>query len=602
MDKIKEFIIKHKYLVVILVTTFIVFAPSIKGIFLHWDDDTYILNNQSLTSLSLNNIKTIFFSYYYGLYNPITNLTWAIEYSVVELNPWLYHLNNIILHLINVSLVYILFKKYIIQNKEIALITASLFALAPIHVESVAWITERKDVLYTAFYLLSLIFYLKYLTFSKHKYYVLSLFIFSLSILSKGMAASFPLVLIVVDYLQNRKLFNIKLILEKIPFFAISFIMGILNIYAQRDFYGVRKDIYSIGEQILFSSYSFTQYIVKSIIPYKLSVFYPYPETNSVLVTYWVYVVFVLALIALTIYFIIKKKKEMIFAFSFFVFNIVFILQIFLHNTEAVFSDRYAYLSSIGIYLLIALLLNKLKNKNIAKYTVIIYLIIMSVLTFNRSIIWQNDISLFLDAYKKYPNSFIITNSLGNSYMRNRDLQNAEKFFKLTIKSHQNYAKAYSNLGGVLSMQNKLDEGLRYFNEAIEIMPKNSNFYLNRAKLLFQQKKYAKVIADCNKSIELKKNNYNSYSVRAIAYLYSDSLRNAINDYNFLQNNYSSETKNLNIEFNKLANYYSNLGIDYGKKEDFEHAIECFNKALLLNPQHKNAKQNLNYAKKLLNK
>ena len=190
MEKIKSFIKNEKSILAILLVTFIAFIPALSGEFLNWDDDIYLLNNPIIRSLSSSNLKQIFFEFYYGLYNPLTNLTWAIEYSFVEYEPMLYHLNNILLHLINVFLVYTLFKSYIIKNKETALITSFLFAVAPIHVESIAWITERKDVLYTAFYLLALIFYSKYLMLNKVKFFLLGLLFFVLSILSKGMAAS----------------------------------------------------------------------------------------------------------------------------------------------------------------------------------------------------------------------------------------------------------------------------------------------------------------------------------------------------------------------------------------------------------------------------
>ena len=605
MDKIKIYLKEYKFLIVVLFATFIAYLPSINGDFLHWDDDTYILNNSTLTSLSIENLKHIFFDFYYGLYNPLTNLSWAVDYSLNGLNPFLFHLNNIILHLINIVLVYILFKKHIIKNENIAIITASLFAIAPIHVESVAWITERKDVLYTAFYLLSIILYQKYLIDKKYKYIFLSFLVFVFSILSKGMAASLPILLLVLDYYNGRRLLNFKVIIEKIPFFAVSLLMGILNIMAQRDFYGVRKDVFSISEQLAFSSYSFVQYIIKSIFPYNLSAFYPYPSTDSSIpFIYWLFLIPVFLIVGLFVYSIIKHKKNIVLGISFFVLNIIFVLQLFLHNTEAIISERYAYLSSIGIYLLIALLIETAREKkwnyNFVKYSFLFYLAIMTFLSFNRSKIWSNDLSLFLDAYKKYPNSFIITNNIGNSYLRSNDLDNAKDFFNKTIKFHPKYAQAYSNLAGILSMQNKPDKALVYYNDAINIKPNNSSFYLNRAKLFLQQKKYDKVIEDCNKAISLKNNYYNAYTVRAITYSYSDSLLKAQEDYNFLQKNCPSEIQYVSIEFNKLANYFSDLGIDYGKKEDFEQAIKYFKKALILNPNHKYARQNIKYARKLL--
>jgi len=605
MDKVSSLIKGNKYLIAILVVTFIAYLPSINGEFLNWDDDIYILNNPSLTSLSIDNIKIIFSEFYYGLYNPLTNLSWAIDYSLAELNPFIFHFHNIVLHLLNVVLIFLLFKNYLIKNKEIAIITASLFAIAPIHVESVAWITERKDVLYTAYYLISIIFYLRYIDEKKNKFLLLAFLSFVFSIFSKGMAASLPLLLIVIDYFKNRKLFAIKTILEKIPFFIISLIMGILNIFAQRDFYGIRKDVYSISEQISFSSYSFVQYIIKSFIPYKLSAFYPYPE-ESTSSEFWLFIIPVFIIIGVFIYSIIKKRKNIVLGISFFVLNIIFVLQLFLHNTEAIISERYAYLSSIGIYFLFALLINYFKeknnNKNLIKYSFIILLLIFSIMSFNRNKVWQNDLTLFLDAHEKQPNSYIITNNIGNSYLRNKDLKNAEIFFKKTIELNPNYSTAYSNLGGVLGLQNNFKDALYYFNKIIKIDNKKALLYSNRAQIYLQKKDYDNAINDCDTALKINKEFCKANVIKAITYCYQEKLSLARKEYNIVKQKCNSEIPKIDIEFNKYADYYNKLGIQSGKKGELEQAIIFFNKALILKPENKNVKMNKEYAQKMLNK
>lgn len=605
MKKINIYIKKHKLLIIVLITTFIAYLPSINGAFLHWDDDIYILNNPSLTSLSFENLKFIFFDFYYGLYNPLTNLSWAIDYSIAGLDPFLFHFNNIILHLVNITLVYILFKDYIIKNKNVAIITASLFAIAPIHVESVAWITERKDVLYTAFYLISIILYQKYSINKQNKYLLLTFFAFILSILSKGMAASLPILLLVLDYYNDRKLFNFRVIIEKIPFFAVSLLMGILNIMAQREFYGVRKDIFSISEQLAFSSYSFVMYVIKSIIPYKLSAFYPYPNTDSSIpFVYWLYLIPASLIIGLIVYSVMKNKKNIVLGISFFFLNIVFVLQLFLHNTEAIISERYAYLSSIGIYLLIALLIDFARKKdwnyNIIKYSFFIYLAIMTFLSFNRSKVWDNDLNLFLDAHEKQPNSYIITNNIGNSYIREGNSNSAKEYFKKTIERNPDYAPAYSNMGGIFLMQQEYSVALNYFDKAIELSSNNARSYINRANLFMQQKQFDKTIIDCNKAISLNKNYCKAFVIRAITYCYMDSLELARADYNTVNSKCPSEIKNIDIEFNKFADYYNKLGIQSGKNGELDKAIWFFNKALVLKPENQNTRMNKEYAEKML--
>ena len=606
MDKIKSFIKNEKSVLVILLITFIAFLPSLSGQFLNWDDDIYLLNNPIIRSLSGDNLKQILFDYYYGLYNPLTNLTWAIEYAFVEYSPFLYHFNNVLLHLINVFLVYTLFKSYIIKNKEIALITAFLFAIAPVHVESIAWITERKDVLYTAFYLLSLIFYSKYIILNNIKYLFIGLLFFVLSILSKGMAASLPILLIAIDYLYNRKLFSVKVIAEKIPFLAISFGMGVANIMAQREFYGIRKDIYSFAEQIAFSSYSFVQYILKSIIPFKLSAFHPYPDTanNTVPSMYWFYIIPVLLLVGLFVYFIVKKNKKMVFAFSFFVLNVIFVLQLFLHNTEALISERYAYLSSIGLFLIVAFAIDYARQKDwnykYVRYAFFGYIAIMTVFTFQRNKVWQDDLSLFTDANKKYSESYIITNNIGNAYLRLNDLNNAADYFSRTIQLNPSYTDAYSNLAGVYSLQGKPDLALTNFNLAIKQKPNNPKLYLNRAKLFIMQKDYSNAIKDCDKVLSIKPEFCQAYLVRSISYCYNEELVSARKDYEALGKLCKDMLPSVREEFTKYINYYNDLGIEHAKKGEIKLAIENFDKALILNPSYKNSLENKAHAEEML--
>lgn len=606
MEKIKYFIKNEKSILVILAVTFLAFIPSLSGQFLNWDDDIYLLNNPIIRSLSASNLKQILFDYYYGLYNPLTNLSWAIEYFFVEYEPFLYHFNNLILHLINVFLVYTLFKSYIIKNREIALITAFLFAIAPVHVESIAWITERKDVLYTAFYLLSLIFYTKYIVLNKVKYLAIGLLFFVLSILSKGMAASLPILLIAIDYLYNRKLFSVKVIAEKIPFLAISFAMGIANIMAQREFYGIRKDIYSFGEQIAFSSYSFIQYIIKSIIPFKLSAFHPYPETtnNTVPMMYWFYIIPVLLLVGLFVYFIVKKNKKMVFAFSFFVLNVVFVLQLFLHNTEALISERYAYLSSIGLYLIIAFGIDYAKQKDwnykFVRYAFFAYIFLMAIFTFQQNKVWQDDLSLFTDANKSYPESYIITNNIGNAYLKKGDLQNAADYFSRTIQLNPSHTDAYSNLAGVYSLQGKNDLALKNFNIAIQQKPNNPKLYLNRAKLFIMQKDYSNAIKDCDKVLSINPEHCQAYLVRSISFCYNEELNKARQDYMVIEKSCSDLLPSVREEFTKYINYYNNLGIEHAKKGELKEAIEYFDKALILNPSYTNSLENKAHTEEML--
>ena len=204
------------WLLVIVLISFLAFLPVLHNGFVNLDDDRYILNNPLLFSIDL---KEIFSRYVEGNYHPFTMLIYAVEYQLFGLNAQGYHAVNLLLHLFNIILVF--YAVFLISNKTIiALVAAMLFGIHPLHVESVAWASELKDLLYTFFFLAAYVCYLRYLNESKRKFYLWCLILFLLSLLSKAMAVSLPLVLLLTDYFKGRKL-NAKAWLEKIPFFAL---------------------------------------------------------------------------------------------------------------------------------------------------------------------------------------------------------------------------------------------------------------------------------------------------------------------------------------------------------------------------------------------
>ena len=194
------------FLPFIVIITAIVFANTLGNDFVNnWDDDTFILNNETIRNLNWINLKIIFL-FSFGSMHPLTMLSYAIEYKFFGLNPFPYHLTNYILHILNTILVYLFLKRFT-GKLWVAVIASLFFAIHPMHVEAVAWISERKSVLYTFFFLLSLNSYSKYLVTEKKITSLIWSFIwFFLSLMSKPSAVCLPLVLVLMDYYHNKKL------------------------------------------------------------------------------------------------------------------------------------------------------------------------------------------------------------------------------------------------------------------------------------------------------------------------------------------------------------------------------------------------------------
>src|SRR5262249_45724899 len=233
----------------------------------------YVLQNTALKSADL---KTVLTTSMQGNVHPLTMLTLFINYLISGENAWSYHLFNLVLHLVNCLLVFRLAMSLSKGNRVIAFTTAILFGIHPVHVESVAWVSERKDVLYGLFFVAGLITYTKYVDSNSRRHYWLSILYFVLSLLSKPSAVIFPLALLCIDLLRTRKL-TAQLLVEKIPFFALSLAMGIVTYLAQQQAGSFGKIHIDTSNKVLYGFYGIMMYIVKMVAPVNLAVFYPFP-------------------------------------------------------------------------------------------------------------------------------------------------------------------------------------------------------------------------------------------------------------------------------------------------------------------------------------
>jgi hypothetical protein len=295
----------------------------------------------------------------------------ALNFAISRDNEWSYHLFNLLFHLVNCYLVYRLAFLLSKNNSLIALVTSLLFAIHPLHVESVAWISERKDVLYGLFFIAGHIAYTKYIDTASKKQYWLTLLFVILSLMSKPAAVIFPVSLFCIDILRRRQ-FSFKLITEKIPFLIPAIIMGLLTINAQKTVGATGEEYFGLGKNILFGFYGIMMYFVKMIIPFKLAAFYPFPALNENLPpVYYAGPVFTLLLAAVT-YFTWKKYRFVAFGIAFYIVNLSLVLQIFSVGS-AVIAERYTYIPYIGLFFIAGCLLDRFAKGNMTKaYAVLI--------------------------------------------------------------------------------------------------------------------------------------------------------------------------------------------------------------------------------------
>ena len=608
-------------LILVLLASGIIFFPALfNGFVLNWDDAGYITEYLPIRAFTFENLKTIFTSYHQGNYHPLTILTYAVEYSLVQANPFLYHLDNVLLHLANVLLVYVFIKK-LTGRWQLAVITALLFGIHPLRVESVAWVSERKDVLYSLFFLLSLICYLKYVGEQSRKalMFGLSILFFVLSIISKPAAVCLPGVVILIDWFKGRKISK-TLIFETIPFIAISLVFGIVAINSQKEIGAIQNlaPLFGFFERILLSFYALMLYVVKFIVPTGLSAMHPYPDLSIGGVAAKVYAspVIVVLLLALAVW-SVKKNRTILFCSLFFLVNIALVLQI-LPVGAAIIAERYTYMPSIGFSMMLGfgiLWIWEHPRKDISKFKkpiiiiLSLWVIFLSIVTWKRIGVWQRGDYLFEDILLNYQNQPFVYNNLGFvCFNELKEYDRALYNYNRCIAIDSTFDIVYSNRGILYFNTGKYPEALKDFNVALRLKPDNTNAYLGRANTLGSLGRYKESIPDYDTYLASIKDNAMAYKWRGVAKYQTGYYENAIVDFNtaiamqpseyepyywrgltlYAEKKTDEAIKNLSEAIardNTRNELFAWRGLMYYNKGQIDAAIADYNSAIAINPK-----------------
>lgn len=564
-------------LAVILPITFLIFTPILDNQFTNWDDPTYITENPLIRKLDWFHIKRIFTEIYFGNYQPIHIFSYAIEYHFFKADPAGYHAVSLVMHTLVTGLV--LWFLYLLSgNGVVAVIGSLLFGLHPLHVESVAWAAERKDLLYASFFLLSMIFYLRYIDLGEKKRYLfVALVMFVLSIFSKAMASSLPPVLVLLDYFRQRK-FSMKLVLEKIPFFAIAILMGLKSISAAESTDTISHDtVFSFFDRILFACFNLLAYTGKLVLPIQLSSFYPYPVKVAGSLPYYYYVApFVVFALLVGVIRSMKTTRTVFFAAGFFVACIFLVLQL-LPVGPTIISERYSYLPSIGFFYLIGVgcanLIEKRKNLMMPVYGAIgVYSMFLGVSTYQRCDIWKDSLTLWNNVLSQFPRVSVALNNRGNVYGKEMgQLDIALENFNKSIEYDPNYENAYSNRGIVYCMKGKFDLAIKDFNKAIELKPKYLEAIQNRGIAFAQTGQIDRAITDFTLVMQIEPDDLNAFVNRGVAYTQSGKFDLALLDLN----------RAIQIKRDHAEAYYRRSAVFYNQKK-YEEAYQDVQAAIAM--------------------
>ena len=534
--------------------------PMLQNEFTNWDDEYYVINNPMLRGPDW---KAIFSQQVLGNYHPLTILSYAFNFAISGLDPFSYLLVNYLFHIVNTLLVFYFIWNISGNNKFIAAFVAIMFGIHPMHVESVAWVAERKDVLYTFFFLLALLQYWKYLTNGKRSHYWICFIFFVLSLLSKPAAIVLPLVLLLLDYWKGRPI-TLKVITEKIPFFVLSLIFGILTVKIQSPSAMAGLNVFSITDRLLFACYVLMTYFFRFFVPYPLSAFHPFPLSNAIPWPIYASPLFVVALLAAVWFF--RKNKVVVFGILFYVINLLLVLQIISIGLTIV-SERYTYVPYIGLAFMFATLVSRIKMvpSKVSIGIASIFIIAFGVITFQRTKVWKNSGTLWTDALKTYPTTpYARTNRanyLSKLALRPDQKPYADSIYRIAFEdcaialaSRPNHAPAFEYRGLMYLDRQKIDSAFEDANALIRLKPNYRIGYDMRASCYYRRNEFQKAFDDYSKCISIKPDDHRSYNNRGTIYM------NAFQKYDEAMNEFTTA-----ININPLPSYYLNRSICYYK-------------------------------------
>jgi tetratricopeptide (TPR) repeat protein len=561
--------------------TLLLYFPVHQFEFTNWDDQVYVTGNTMIQGLTGENLKRIFSEYLMGNYHPLVLLSYAIEYEISGgLNAGFFHMTNVLLHIGGGSILMLCLTQ-LGFSRFISAILSFIFLIHPFHVESVAWVTERKDVLYGIFWIGAWYAWLRSQSFDS--WYGVSLLLFVFSCLSKGMAVTLPIALVAGDWIRHQNLRHIQW-KKLIPFFVLAISFGILAIYAQKSGGNVREDNhYTLLEQFQVAGWGIWFYLSRTLLPLDLSLFYEYPnlEKSGMPLSFTLATAGSICLIGIGIYLIIKNYITPALGILFFLGVLFPVSQIFPVG-NAIAADRYHYIPSIGLLLILGYIFTRYENTKVLKGILTIWIIALAWMSRERIMTWKNPETLWGASIERNPEIMFAYKNLAKYLETKGKAQEAEAVYRKALQQDSTYATGWNELGVLLKNRGLNDEAYPYFVKSVALDSINKEAWLNigtwhdrRGEMEVARKAYLKSIAIDSNYAEAWNNYANSMS-RTRAY---DSA-----DYFF--------NKAIQI-YPGYAEAYNNRGTNFALQGKLDSARIIFLKALEIQPGYGEPAYNL---------
>src|SRR5436309_458104 len=503
--------------VLIALVTFIAFLPTLRNQFVDWDDFKNFLDNPYYRGLAWTQLRWMWTTHL-GHYIPLTWMTLGLDYLLWGMNPVGYHLTNLLLHAANAVVFFFVVRRLLARalpspsehGYALAVssgVAALVFAIHPLRVESVAWVTERRDVLSGLFYLVAILLYLRACERGARGrgWYWLSAAVFGCALLSKSMVVNLPVVLLILDFYPLRRLGGAvgwwsaparRVYVEKIPFVLLAAAASAVALMAQLS-HNTMVSVVQLSAlgRLALSVYGLSFYLWKTVAPVNLSPLYELPPAVNpwappFLLSYGLVVAITALVLALR-----RPLPGLPAAWVAYVVALLPVLGIFQSGPQ-IAAYRYTYLASLGWAILVSAGVLSHWRRRPFLFTGLAACVLfgLGILTWNQVQVWRDSEKLWTHALATYPKSSIAENNLGNVRADQSKLAEAIEHYRQALDINPEHASAHYNLGNVLAQQGMLAEASEHHRQALRLKPDYADAHNNLGKALAQQGKLAEVV------------------------------------------------------------------------------------------------------------
>ena len=560
--------------------TWIVFGQTLWHDFVNYDDPRYVYQNTKITSgLNITGIAWAFTHIHAENWHPLTTITHMLDCSLYGLKAGGHHFSNVLFHAIAVVLLFLALQQMTGALWRSAFV-AAVFAIHPLHVESVAWVAERKDVLSGVFFMLTLLAYVRYARAPSTWRYVIVAFVFALGLMSKPMLVTVPFVLLLLDYWPFRRVADqrshpghqlLRLLVEKIPLIALSAVSSVVTFMAQRGAIGWTEQLPMLP-RVNNALMSYVIYVRQMFWPANLAVFYPHPENR---LSPWEISLALAVLIGVTTAAAILRKKAPYFIMGWFWYlgmlvPVIGLVQVGWQGH----ADRYTYLPQIGLYIAgtwaFADLTASWRRRRVLQIAAA--LLVVAALSCSASIqtsYWRNSETLFTHTLAVTKHNDVAENNLGIIFLQNGQLDDAISRLQAAIDLRPENGPAHNNLAKALLQKGRLAEAMVHYRKFLEIEPENVEARNILGTALIQQGRIREAIEQWQEAQTIEPENGNAASNLAwvFATCPDDSIRDGRRAVKLAE-------KALRISGGKIPMIFRILAAAYAENGRFSEAIE----------------------------